>query len=166
MLRFSRPTVKIFLNILLGLVVAGTTLWVIGTVYYSPLLPPEWRGFASAAYAVATLLAFTFLPFGRTAIGALGLFAIVVILFFRIPASNDRDWQPEVAHVPYATIKGDLITIHNLRNFDYRTETDFTPRWETRTYDLRQLDSADVIAVYWAGKAIAHVMLSFGFKNR
>ena len=164
---FEPPTVKTFVNILLGLVVAGTSLWVIGTFYYSPLLPPEWRAFAAAIYGLATILAFVLLPcFGRTALVALGIFAILVILFFRIPASNDRDWQPEVAQVPYATIKGDLITIHNVRNFDYRTEIDFTPRWETRTYDLRQLDSADVIAVYWAGKAIAHVMLSFGFQDK
>src|SRR4029077_5151779 len=64
------------------------------------------------------------------------------------------------------TINGDLITIHNVRNFDYRTETDFTPHWETRSYNLSKLDSADVIAVYWAGKAIAHVMISFGFAGK
>ena len=56
---------------------------------------------------------------------ALAVFGILVVLFLRIPASNDRDWQPEVAQTPYATINGDLITIHNVRNFDYRTETDF-----------------------------------------
>src|SRR5690606_35922522 len=60
----------------------------------------------------------------------------------------------------------DLITIHNVRNFDYRTESDFTPRWETRTYDLRKLDSADVVAVYCAGKPIAHIMVSFGFDGK
>jgi hypothetical protein len=67
---------------------------------------------------------------------------------------------------PYATINRDMITVHNVRNFDYRSETDFTPRWETRTYDLRKLDSADIVAVYWAGKAIAHIMLSFGFGGK
>ena len=71
-----------------------------------------------------------------------------------------------MAVTPYATIKGDSITIHNVRNFAYRTETDFTPRWETRTYDLSKLDSVDLIAVYWAGKAIAHIMVSFGFAGK
>src|SRR5262249_20731181 len=85
---------------------------------------------------------------------------------FRIPASNDRDWQPDVAMVPYATINGDLVTIHNVRNFDYRTETDYTPHWEERTYDLGKLDSVDLIAVYWMGKAIAHIMVSFGFQGK
>ena len=63
----------------------------------------------------------------------------------------------------YATINGDLVTIHNIRNFDYRTETDFTPRYYDKTFDLRQLDSVDVIASYWMGDAIAHIFLSFGF---
>ena len=58
------------------------------------------------------------------------------------------------------------ITIHNLRNFEYRSETDFDVRWEKRTYDFSKLDSLDVIAVYWAGKPIAHIMLSFGFEGK
>jgi len=91
---------------------------------------------------------------------------LLVVLFFLIPASNERAWQPEVAVTPYATINGDQVMIHNVRNFVYRTETDFTPRWETRTYDLSKLDSVDLIAVYWAGKAIAHIMVSFGFAGK
>lgn len=103
---------------------------------------------------------------GRTLVIFLSVFAVLVVVFFQIQPSNERHWQPEVAITPNAEITGDLVTIHGVRNFDYRTETDFTPRWETRTYDLRKLDSAGVIASYWAGKAIAHVMLSFGFEGK
>src|SRR5262245_61765117 len=77
--------------------------------------------------------------------------------------SNDRDWQPEVAVLPHATIKGDLVTVHNIRNFDYRTETDFTPAYYDRTFDLRRLDRVDLLSVYWMGPAIAHLFVSFGF---
>ena len=63
-------------------------------------------------------------------------------------------------------INGDLVTIHNIRNFDYRTETDFTPRYYTKTFDLREVDSVDVIASYWMGDAIAHIFLSFGFSGK
>ena len=159
--------VTFLLNILLGITITAITLWGVGALYFSPLLPARWRAFAAASYGTATILAFALLPFpGRTAIAALAIFAILVILFLRIPASNDRDWQPEVAFTPHAEINGDIVTIHGVRNFDYRTETDFTPRWEVRTYDLRKLDSADIIAAYWMGKAIAHVMLSFGFGGK
>jgi hypothetical protein len=151
----------------LGLIVGALTLWVVGMLYYSPLLPEEARAISAGAFATITILAFLFLPRrGRTLLGFIAVFAVLVLLFLRIPASNDRDWQPEVAMTPYATINGDMITVHNVRNFDYRSETDFTPRWETRTYDLRKLDSADIVAVYWAGKAIAHIMLSFGFGGK
>jgi hypothetical protein len=159
--------VTLLLNISLGIAIAATTLWAVGALYFSPLLPDRWRALAAAGYGVAIILAFALLPSsGRTAVAALATFAILVILFVRIPASNDRDWQPEVAVTPHAEINGDIVTIYGVRNFDYRTESDFTPRWEERTYDVRKLDSADIIAVYWAGKAIAHVMLSFGFAGK
>ena len=136
-------------------------------MYFSPLLAARWRAFAAASYGTASILAFALLPWpGKTAIAALGFFAVLVILFLRIPASNDRDWQPDVSVTPHATVNGDLVTIHGVRNFTYRTETDFDARWEDRTYDLSKLDSADIIAVYWAGKAVAHIMVSFGFQGQ
>lgn len=143
------------------------TVWVAGAFYYSPLLDEGLRPGAAAIFVVATVLVFIFLPRrGWTLVGFLAVFFVLVALYFRIPASNDRDWQPEVAVTPYAAFKGDLVTIHGVRNFDYRTETDFTPHWETRTYDLSKLDSVDLIVVYWAGKPIAHVMLSAGFGGK
>jgi hypothetical protein len=151
----------------MGVIVSAMTAWSAGLLYYSPLVPERWRGIAAGGYAVITVFAFLFLPRrGRTFAGFLIVFAVLVALFLNIPASNNRDWQPEVAVTPYATISGDLVTIHGVRNFNYRTETDFDARWEERTYDLGKLDSADIIAVYWAGKAIAHVMVSFGFQGK
>ena len=87
----------------------------------------------------------------------------MLLWWLSIEPSNERDWQTEVAVLPYATQDGDLVTLHNVRNFDYRTEQDFVPRYDERTFDLRQLDAVDLIAVYWAGDAIAHIMVSFGF---
>ena len=55
------------------------------------------------------------------------------------------------------------MTVHNIRNFDYRTETDFTPRYYDRTFDLRKLDSVDLVSVYWMGPAIAHLFVTFDF---
>ena len=143
------------------------SLWAVAALYYAPLLPEAWRAVAAVSYAALAVICMICSARHRSAflVPVIG-FALVLGLFFRIPASNDRDWAPEVGNLPYATINGDMITIHNIRNFDYRTETDFTPRWETRTYDLGKLDSVDLIAVYWAGKAIAHIMVSFGFAGK
>ena len=166
-MNYGSHYVKIAARILIGVILAAMTIWGVGTLYFSPLVPERWRGLAAGSYAAITICALVFLPWrGRTVLASIFAFVILMIAYFQIPASNDRDWQPEVARTPYATINGDKITIHNVRNFAYRTETDFTPRWETRTYDLSKLDSVDLIAVYWAGKAIAHIMVSFGFAGK
>ena len=157
---------RIFLNILLSVTITAIALWGVGALYFSPLLPARWRALAAASYGTASILAFALLPSPGTAVAALAIFTVLVILFLGIPASNDRDWQPDVSVTPHATVNGDLVTIHGVRNFDYRSESDFTPRWEDRTYDLRKLDSADIIAVYWSGKAVAHIMVSFGFQDQ
>jgi hypothetical protein len=147
--------------------VSVMTAWAAGVIYYSPIPGERLRAGLPIIFILATASAFVFIrQRGRTFVGYLMVFAAFVILWLQIPASNDRDWQPEVSLAPYATLNGESITFHNVRNFNYRTETDFDPQWETRTYDLRKLDSVDLIAVYWAGKAIAHIMLSFGFAGQ
>ena len=71
-----------------------------------------------------------------------------------------------MARVPYATQDGNLITLHNIRNFEYRSETDFTPRYYDKTVDLDKLDSVDLLASDLMGPAIARTFVSFGFGGR
>jgi hypothetical protein len=117
-------------------------------------------------FVVATMLAFALLSGRRGTLAAFAMLAVLGGWWLGIRPTNDRDWQPDVSVTPWATREGDTVTIHGVRNFEYRTETDLVPRWETRTYDLRALDSADLIAVYWGSRAIAHLMVSFGFAGR
>ena len=77
--------------------------------------------------------------------------------------SNERDWQVDVAMLSYAEIEGDVVTVHNIRNFDYRSETDYTPAYYDKRFDLRKLEGADLVASYWMGPAIAHIFVSFAF---
>jgi hypothetical protein len=148
----------------LALVIAGLTAWAALAIYYSDLGREPVRIGLAAAFALGTLGAFLFLPNRRrTLLGFGAAFAIILLWWPSIEPSNERDWQPEVAVLPHATQDGDLITLHNVRNFDYRTEQDFVARYDDRTFDLRKLDAVDLLAVYWAGDAIAHIMVSFGF---
>ena len=67
--------------------------------------------------------------------------------------------------LPYADIAGDQVTIHNIRNCDYRTETNFDVHYYDRTFDLRQLRTVDMYLVTWGSPHIAHTMISFGFAS-
>jgi hypothetical protein len=150
--------------LLVSLVVVGATLWAIGLLYYAAPGAPWLRTALATAFPVATALAFAVVPCRRRTLMVFGVaFGVLLVWYFSLRPSNDRDWQREVAVTPWASLEGDVVTIHGVRNFAYRSETDFEPRWETRRYDLSRLSSADLIAVYWAGKAIAHIMISFGF---
>jgi len=83
------------------------------------------------------------------------LFAGLLIWFSGLPPTNEADWQPDVAALSYATFDGDAVTVHNIRNFDYRSESDYTSAWYDKRFDLSKLEGVDLVAVYWMGPAIA-----------
>jgi hypothetical protein len=143
------------------------TAWGALAIWYSDLAGGYVRAGLAGLFVLATLLAFVFFPGRlRTLAGFLVVFGGIVAWWLSIPASNDRAWQPDVAVLPYATVTGEQVTIHNIRNLNYRTETDFDVRYYDKTFDLNRLDSVDLIAVYWTGDAIAHIMVSFGFEGK
>ena len=156
------------IGILIGIpAVILMTGWGSLAIYYSDLSSESLRTGLAIGFALAAALAFLLLPNRkRILVGFLIVFAVIVAWWLKIPASNDRTWQRDVALLPYAEVRGDLVTVHNIRNLAYRTETDFDARYYDKTFDLKQLDSVDLIAVYWMGDAIAHVMISFGFQER
>jgi hypothetical protein len=82
-----------------------------------------------------------------------------------IRPSHDRVWADDVSRLLSGEVDGSKVTLHNVRDFDWRSETDYDQRWETREYDLDHLVSADAILSYWSSEAIAHAMLSFGFDD-
>ncbi len=147
----------------------GTAAWGVLALYYFDHLSLALRSGLAAAFGLASLIALAGFALPRWRWRAftfyLLLFAVLLVSWSALAPSNDRDWQPEVAVLPHATIDGDRVTLHNIRNFDYRTETDFTPAYYDKTFDLRQLEGVDLVASYWMGPAIAHIFLSFGFES-
>lgn len=150
-----------------GLAVIAGGGWGTLALHYSGLSPAWLRAVLAGTFAFLTLGALAAIGLRRRRGAALAAFAVallVVLAYWRtLQPSNDRDWAPEVARAPRATIAADLVTLHDIRNFDYRTETDFDPSYYDRTFDVRRLDSLDLITSYWMGRAIAHVFVSFGF---
>jgi hypothetical protein len=83
-----------------------------------------------------------------------------------IKPSNDRDWTPEQAMLAYADVKGNRVTVHNIRDCRWRTSDDFDLSYYDRTFDLDKLTSVDFIVVPFNEiPSLGHTMLSFGFKG-
>jgi len=161
-----RKAMRVGGRTLLVLALLGLAAWAAAALYFGPPQSAFW----ALAIAAVGLVAAVSAALPRLRLWPLALFAAAFVAFLirwhAVEPSNDRDWQPDVALLPFATFDGDLVTIHNIRNFEYRSETDYTPRYYDKTYDLRKLDSVDLIAVYWMGDAIAHIMASFGFADQ
>jgi hypothetical protein len=92
-------------------------------------------------------------------------FALFLAWWATITPTNDRNWAPDVARTVTGTIDGDRLVVNNVRNFTWRSDTDFDQRWEQRTYNLSHVTDVDLIMSYWAGEAIAHTIVSFGFND-
>lgn len=143
------------------------TSWGAIALYYGDSNVTSLQTVLSIGFGLTGLLTIVALGVPRFRWHMLTLFAIlficVVFWWLRIQPSNDRQWLQDVDKLAYATIEGDLVTVRNVRNFDYKSEFDYLPSYYTKTYNLNKLKSADLFSTYWMGPAIAHTMLSFNF---
>ena len=93
------------------------------------------------------------------------LFAAILVWWLGLEPSNDRSWLADVSRPPRMEIQGDQLVVHDLRDFDYRSDEDFTPRWEERRYDLSHLVGVDILLSDWGAPAIVHTMVSWEFSD-
>lgn len=157
---------RILLRCLVGLVLLAMLGWATLAIYYSNISSPGLRLTLSSGFCVSMLAGFLFLrPWRRAIQGFVIVFAGVLVCWLFIPASNDRAWEKDVAVLPYATFDGDAVTIHNIRNNDYRSETDFSVQYYDKTFQLSQLRTVDLALSYWGSPMIAHTIISFGFAD-
>jgi hypothetical protein len=139
------------------------TLWASAALWFDAR-PAAWRRAMAIAYAAAIAAVLVlFRGEWRGVLIALAAFGGVLAWWLSIRPSNVRQWQPDVAELPRVEVDGDLVTIHNLRNFDYRRQFDYTVRWETRTVRLSQIRGIDVFLTYWGSPWLAHPIMSFDF---
>ena len=163
----STITMRLIGSLFLALLLIGSGAWGALAVHHTVPGQALLGAVLSLAIVVAALAAAVALAkreWLRPAFAAYGvLFAVLLTWWSTIEPSNDRAWKPEVAVLPKIEREGDQVTIRNVRNFDYRSATEIEPQYYDRTYDLDKLESIDLIASYWAGPAIAHIFVSFGF---
>lgn len=159
--RFWRGLFYLPLYLLLG----GVTVWAAGALYFD--LPiSRLRVPLALIYSLAMLAALLLIKgrWRRMSVVA-GGFAVVLTWWLTIKPMEDRVWQPDVAQRAWAETSGDEITLHNVRNCEYRTETDYTPRWETRVVHPSKLAGVDLAITYWGSPWIAHPIASFQFSD-
>ncbi len=158
---------KTLLLILSRLLLLLATVWGAGLLWYQ--ITPWWLcGGLMLVWSVLCGLAWRGLAQGvinrRMLPWAVG-FVALWFFWLGLKPSHDRPWADDVAQLLHADLAGQLVTLHNVRDFEWRSQTDYVPRWITQTYDVSQIESADLILSYWMGPAIAHTLISFGFAD-
>ncbi len=160
--------IKFILIAVFALVIIGYGAWFSIALFYQGFAPLKWPLIAVWGLFAFFCLWGTFKASGRKRSVIGFLIAMVLSLgwwTFGITPELNRAWKPEVAHTVTADIVGSQVTLNNVRNFDWTTSDDFVEKWESRTYDLDQLESIDLIASHWGSEAISHSIMSFGFAD-
>lgn len=165
----SRPTKG---RILAVIALMGPILWCSAAVkldlpanYTFPFAQHFAIGLAVLLPTIMLVVLLYLRPFRAALLLNIFLLGVFVIWWLFIPPKNDRQWLADVMRTTTAEINGNRVTIKNLRNFDYRSETDFTENWETRTYDLSALDGIDVFFSFWGPTRISHTIVSWSFSD-
>jgi hypothetical protein len=163
-----RTLLRLIGRILLSLTVLSTSLWACLALWYQLPGPAAVKIGAGVLWAAFGLAAIA-LTWRRRAARALLSYAVGFALLLgwwsTILPSQNRVWADDVSRQLHSHIDGSMVTLDNVRNFEWRSDTDYTQRWETRQYDLERLRTVDVSLSYWTGPAIAHTLVSFGFDD-
>jgi hypothetical protein len=140
-------------------------VWAFGALYFDfPIV--SLRAPAAVVFVLLLIGGLIWLPGKLLKLAAVfGGFVLIMCWWLTLKPTNDRPWQPDVAQLAWAEIDGDEVKVHNVRNCDYRTETDFTPHWETRTVRLSQITGIDLAIMYWGSPWMAHPIVSFRFAD-
>jgi hypothetical protein len=152
---------------LLAVIVAFATIWCSLALWYR--LP------VGEAYRAAAAMLFALLGLGtvlgifthrlNVLVAFLAMFGVIIVWWRSIEAPAVADWAPDVARQVTGTVNGGRLTLTNVRDFEWQSESVATERWVSRTYDLTSVRTLDLLMSYWAGPEIAHMIFSFGFEG-
>ncbi|MGA6987927.1 MAG: DUF4105 domain-containing protein [Terriglobales bacterium] len=150
---------------ILWLILALLTVWAVAALYVDFRMPAL-RIPVTLIYVVGIIaIVFTFKASPWSAALCLVGFGIVLAWWLTLKPSNEGNWQPDVEKTAWAEIDGDRFTIHNLRNCDYRSETDYTNCWSDRTIYLSKIQAADLFLTNWGIPFASHPIVSFQFAD-
>jgi hypothetical protein len=90
-------------------------------------------------------------------------FCLVLTWWLSLEPTNSAPWLPDVDRTAWVQTDGDRMIIHNFRNCDYRTETDYSNCWSDRTVNLQDLQGVDLFFDTWGVPYAGHPIVSFWF---
>jgi hypothetical protein len=158
--------IRVVAALVVALVLALALGWAALAIWFDgPASRPLAAALDVALLALVVALLVRVRPLRRALAAVVVVWAVVLGWWLAIPPRADRDWRPEVARVTTAEVDGDVVHLHDVRNFDYRSETDFTERWEDRTYDLSQVRGVDLFLSFWGPTLVAHTIMSWEFAD-
>ncbi|HSB97053.1 MAG TPA: DUF4105 domain-containing protein [Spongiibacteraceae bacterium] len=139
------------------------SLWSLAALYFSPF-PTAQRIALCATYLFIAGMSLWRVPSFRAACTVnILLIALVQVWWWTVPPVNDAAWQADVGRLPRIDFVGDEVRVKNIRDFEYRSEFDYSPRYLDAVYKLDDLRTLDLFLIHWGSPAIAHTILSFGF---
>jgi hypothetical protein len=146
-------------------VLALLSLWAVAALYIDVRLPAMRLPLAVLYAVVLVAIVSRYKLHPRSALLCLACFCLVLAWWFRLKPANSADWQADVDRPAWVERNGDRLLIHNLRNCDYRTETDYSNCWSDREESLSDLRGGDLFFTTWGVRWIGHPILSFQFGN-
>jgi hypothetical protein len=162
-----RRAARVFIGLVVGLFLVFATVWASLALWYR-LPTPEWIRLVVAGLFGLLGLGTIFAQFGRSRGRALALFAAelaCVALWWSTIEPVAADWAPEVGRQVTGALDGDTLKLTDVRDFAWRSNSDFDAQWSARSYDLTKLRSVDLVMSHWSGPAIAHMIITFGFEG-
>lgn len=145
------------------LVIAVLSLWAVAALYIDVRL----RALSvplTILYAVGiTAIVARYKLRLRSAFLCFACFCGVLIWWLNLKPTNQGDWQENVNRTAWAEINGDQVMIHNVRNCEYRTETEYSNCWGDRTVHLSDIRGVDLFFTTWGVRWIGHPIVSFQF---
>lgn len=126
-----------------------------------------WRVVLALVYALVVILAPWRSERPARGLAVAAVLASVVAVWWSLQApSADRPWAEAASRTPRATIDGDLVTIHDVRNFRWKADDAWVADWYDATYDVSRIEGGDFILTRFTEmEGIAHVMAGFRFSD-
>ena len=141
--------------------------WCAGAFFHAFDIP----GFLTWAGVIALIASLAASLFFRWALLAAALIEVLLTAVFCLISPERRfretNWQTSWKHtLEVSRLENGGYELRNVRDFFYRSETDFDVRYRTVTVDPEQISSIDAVFSHWDNmEEIAHSMLGLNFAD-